>query len=401
MKMEKKTIKTYKNYTIEKITDLEIITLDNLVKQLKNTDANINNIIDIYNDYVIKVKPKRQLIKVAKSEVNIELKEIFKDIYNNVSLGGVLCELVKTFKNLSNNEYINDYLKQIKGVADNQTNLTKVIKFLNSFRSIQDNSLIDKAINYVNLKYNAGDIYYLYSNDLFDLLTASYSQNIRSCYNIDDGDYNNSLTYIINDNITKTCNWYVLKEIKDINAIENLNKPEELYYLTLNRRFLTTDNKNTIQLLGSNYGIDKRINSNDLKYIMWLYNHNDIDNVDNVVENENKFEYYGYDSDYIAAYLDYKRNENNILSVTNTDNYITLWVTSGELIDPVSKKGEPLRCCECGEIIHDLDDAIDIDGQLYCRDCCYYCDCCGQYFRRGNGVEINNYYYCYDCVNHV
>lgn len=396
--MENKTIKTYKNYTIEKITDLELITLDNLVNDLKNTcDANIENIVDIYEEYIEKVQPKRQILKVVKSEINVDLKEMFQDIYNNVSLSGIICEFIRTFKN-SSNDYINEYLKQIKGVADNQTNTTKVIKFVNSFRNLQDNTLIDRVINYVNLNYSTSDVYYLYSNDLFDILTASYSQNIRSCYNINGGDYNNSLTYIINDNITNNCKWYVLKEIKDVSTIETLNDPTQLYYLTLNRRFLTTDNNNTIQLLGTNYGIDKRICSADLKYIMWLYNH---DSIENVVENENKFDYYAYSSDYINAYVDYNRNECNTLSIENTDNFIDLWRNDIEVINPVSAKGEPLRCANCGEIIDDHDDAVYIDGEYYCRECTYYCECCDNYFVSGNGIEINGYYYCDNCIHHV
>ena len=77
---------------------------------------------------------------------------------------------------------------------------------------------------------------------------------------------------------------------------------------------------------------------------------------------------------------------------------------------------ENINCCKenryicenCGCVI-DEDDAIEIDGYYYCRDCVEYCDRCGEY-HRGDSYYIDgedryvceycyeNYYtYCEDC----
>ena len=391
--------KKYKNYTIEKIADLDIIPLSGMIADLRNTsDAYVTNIEHIYDEYVVKVKPKRELLKITHSEDNkVDMLTIVKSIWEHCGICGLFCEIIKNLKELDNNA-INDYLKRIKGINDNQSAITKAIKLINHCRGIDSDSMLDRVLNHVNMNYGKSEIYYLYSNDIFDILTASYSRNIKSCYNIDGGAYNNSLTYIVNDNLHNNCKWYVLKEIKDSSTIESLTDPEQLYELTLSRRFITTDNDNEIQLLGSNYGMDRRINENDLKYIMWLYNH---DNIENVVENDTKFDYHNCSEDYIFAYEDYKHNESNTLSIENTHNYLDLWNLDHGLISPVSHQGDPLICAECGEIIEDEEEAIYINGEYYCPNCTYYCECCDNYFVRGDGIEVDNHYYCNNCINHI
>lgn len=46
-------------------------------------------------------------------------------------------------------------------------------------------------------------------------------------------------------------------------------------------------------------------------------------------------------------------------------------------------------CAECGEDI-DIDDAIRIDGEYYCRDCCFYCDYHDEWELRGEHTMIEN-----------
>lgn len=55
-------------------------------------------------------------------------------------------------------------------------------------------------------------------------------------------------------------------------------------------------------------------------------------------------------------------------------------------------------CCECGCSI-DEDDVIWIDGDAYCRECCSYCEHCGEY-HRGESTYIEGYgYVCDYCRN--
>ena len=57
-------------------------------------------------------------------------------------------------------------------------------------------------------------------------------------------------------------------------------------------------------------------------------------------------------------------------------------------------------CEECGCVITNPNDVIEIDGETYCRDCVRYCEYCNEYHR-----EIDHYvdgygYVCQTCLNH-
>lgn len=384
----------FNDYTIEKVKDLETITAEQISTALSGCrDFLDDNLAEIYADYYDNITYKRELLKVHKKPVNIPLLDIMTYLYDNCPVEGVLWDYVRVLAR-AKEETIKETLSNIKGVSDNQTSLNKVIKFVNSFRSIYQDSAIDKVINRLNLKFGNGDIYYLYSNDLFDILTASYSANIRSCYNIDCGDYNNSLSYIINDNISGACNWYVLKEVK-ADSLEKLNDTTALYSGTLNRRFVTTNQDNSVQLMGSLYGIDKRISAQDLKFLMWAYNGHDIN--DTIIDSD-CFTYAYHRTDYVKAYLDYFANESNSLRVEN-NSPLEMWNDLDAVA--VSRKGAPLVCDCCGDTIQDPDDAIYINGEVYCHSCCYWCDSCEEYFLTGEGVEVNGCYYCDHCINRV
>lgn len=58
-----------------------------------------------------------------------------------------------------------------------------------------------------------------------------------------------------------------------------------------------------------------------------------------------------------------------------------------------------ITCANCGCQI-DEDDAIYIDGNYYCRDCCSYCDCCNEW-HRGDSIyiESENRYVCEYCLD--
>lgn len=69
------------------------------------------------------------------------------------------------------------------------------------------------------------------------------------------------------------------------------------------------------------------------------------------------------------------------------------------------------RCADCGCQL-DEEDIIEIDGEIYCRDCCHWCERCDQYVhedtRYVNGYGwvcescLNNYFiYCESCDEYV
>ena len=385
---------TYNDYTIEKLKDLAPIEAEQIQSALyRCCDFLGDNVAEIYADYYDNINYKRELLKVHKQPSEAPLLEVMTYLYDNCGIDGILWEYVRVLVR-AKEETIAEALSNIKGVSNNQTALVKVIKFINTFRGIYSDSSIDKIIHRLNLKFRSGDIYYLYSNDLFDILTASYSAHIVSCYNIDCGDYNNSLSYIINDNISRACNWYVLKEVK-ADSLEQLNDTTALYNATLNRRFITTNNDNNVQLMGSLYGIDKRVSGYNLKHLMWLHNGHDLNDL---LRDQDCYTYAFHRTDYVKAYLDYFANEANALC---TAEHTPLEMWNDLDITAVSRKGEPLKCECCGDTIQDPEDAIYINGEVYCHCCCYWCECCEEYFLTGEGVEINGYYYCDNCVNRV
>ena len=55
------------------------------------------------------------------------------------------------------------------------------------------------------------------------------------------------------------------------------------------------------------------------------------------------------------------------------------------------------RCADCGCILNE-EDAIEIDGEIYCRGCCHWCDRCDQYVHE-DARWIEGYgYVCSDCL---
>lgn len=57
-------------------------------------------------------------------------------------------------------------------------------------------------------------------------------------------------------------------------------------------------------------------------------------------------------------------------------------------------------CEDCGRVIEDEDDAIYIDGNYYCRDCCSYCDCCNEYhLGDSHYIRSESQYVCNYCLD--
>jgi hypothetical protein len=55
-------------------------------------------------------------------------------------------------------------------------------------------------------------------------------------------------------------------------------------------------------------------------------------------------------------------------------------------------------CADCRCRIYDESDQYYINGEIYCRDCVSYCDCCGDYHREEETyIESENRYVCEYC----
>ncbi len=65
--------------------------------------------------------------------------------------------------------------------------------------------------------------------------------------------------------------------------------------------------------------------------------------------------------------------------------------------DNINCCGSGFVCADCGRRV-DEDDAIYIDGEYYCRDCCSWCDHCEEY-HRGESTEVSGgAYVCESCL---
>jgi formylmethanofuran dehydrogenase subunit E len=55
------------------------------------------------------------------------------------------------------------------------------------------------------------------------------------------------------------------------------------------------------------------------------------------------------------------------------------------------------RCADCGCQL-DEEDAIEIDGEIYCRGCCHWCDRCDQYVHEETHWVEGYGYVCETCL---
>ena len=119
-------------------------------------------------------------------------------------------------------------------------------------------------------------------------------------------------------------------------------------------------------------------------------------------------------SEYIYSegthYRDYCHFSSCVLSRikdSTNDNYITvgadpICVQCGNRHDTENN----INCCRdygsvcerCGCVIEDGDDVIWIDGEPYCSDCVYWCDCCDEYTLESTTEVYNGSYVCDYCL---
>lgn len=108
-------------------------------------------------------------------------------------------------------------------------------------------------------------------------------------------------------------------------------------------------------------------------------------------------------------YQDYEYYDNCTLSKrkdTSNENNITvgaepICISCGcrhDVSENIDHCYTSLECENCGCDI-DEDDAICIDGNYYCRDCCEYCECCEEYhLRELYYIDSEERYVCEDCL---
>lgn len=69
------------------------------------------------------------------------------------------------------------------------------------------------------------------------------------------------------------------------------------------------------------------------------------------------------------------------------------------------------RCADCGRLL-DPEDVIEVDGEIYCRDCVSWCECCDEYHRQAStyipgygdvceDCRDRNFFYCECCDRYV
>ena len=129
-----------------------------------------------------------------------------------------------------------------------------------------------------------------------------------------------------------------------------------------------------------------------------------------------------YVCSYGTHYRDYDSYENCTLSrIKGSENekYISvghdpICIKCGnehDIQENISCCARKVTCAECGCEI-DEDEARYIDGEYYCDDCSFWCDCCGEY-RVGEATEVrggrtvcsscleDHYTFCDDCEEYV
>lgn len=116
----------------------------------------------------------------------------------------------------------------------------------------------------------------------------------------------------------------------------------------------------------------------------------------------------GYINDLGTNYPDYRHFSNVTLSrIKGSENNNSINVGAKPICVGCGERHwtrENIDCCntykcsDCGGSIEDEDDIIWIDGDPYCRDCCYWCEYCEEY-HHGESHYVRNYgYVCEYCL---
>ena len=123
-----------------------------------------------------------------------------------------------------------------------------------------------------------------------------------------------------------------------------------------------------------------------------------------------------YSSKYINSrgthYCDYRNFENCTLSrIVGRDNDNSFYVGAAPICiecGNTHRQSSNINCCHdgvnrcvhCGRYLTDDDDIIWINGDPYCSDCVYYCDCCEEYHIDSTTyIEREDVYVCENCLN--
>lgn len=376
------------NKEIEVLNDIE---LSSDIDFISDYISNIN----VFEEYRNKVACFRKIIKINNCYSDINYCDVIRDIYYNLPLEvGVLRSTLYSMIGYTNT--IDTLIDNFKGSRSGDK-LNNLKNFISKYNNV-DNVNTNLALDYIANTYNKSCSYYLLSNDILDIATCSYKHTYRSCYSIENGEYNNSVNYIINDNLhSDKITWCVLYQL-NINNLEDLDLSQsKLYDIAINRKFITYDNDTNVMLLGANYG-NKEFNKKGLllEVIHKVIFGDNVINYNNYVVDNSSSNVCYWDNG-IKCYRDYDHSDCYIYYDITNNSTIKLWGCGySDFIDV----NLPVCAC-CGELITDEDNICYIDGEMYCCDCCYYCDNCGEYFLQGEGVRVNGCYYCDNCIDRV
>lgn len=393
-----KTINGQNNvkYEIEEMCDLRIDTLEELIEGFSDTDVDLNELKEHYQEYVdIPSNNVRKLIKVTRKTdpSDITYPQILKNIYDNIYRSSVVKNICSALM-FYDNEQVAQYISNTKGTRiENMQNT--MIKWLNSFSSFSS-SESDKAINIVNnLLDTEKTFYYLIDNTWSGILGASYSQNYGSCYNCDEGEYRASLDYILSDNLeSKERKWFNVYHIKESYIEDIINNKyislDDLYEAKLGRNTIVT-NFDTKYSLGTTYGFNEISNLQDFVKIVATALDNNID-----------LEQFGFCRDSsiaydlsTGAYKDLEYNNWSLVHETKDGGLGYLWEH-----DTIKLFVHGYVCENCGREYDDEDETVELaNGEYACTDCAFCCEGCGEWFLYSDEhYNVRGDLYCEDCV---
>lgn len=348
------------NINVEVVDGVE---LSNDIDFIRSYLSNKN----VFGEYRKKVDCFRKILKVKNNYDDLDYKTILREVWYNVGLThGKLYDLINTIAAGYYN-WLDNVIDNTKGARNGEKlhNLKNFISKFNDCDNINTNKILDWLVNTYCKEYN----YYLLSNDILDIATCSYKNAYHSCYNINDGAYNNSVNYIINDNMYgDNVNWCTLYQLN----IDNLNdldlSQKNLYNIAINRKFTTYNTNNKTLIVGSNYGNKEFMKYENLtKILHCIIFNDDLDNYSYDDEFSNVY----YEDDDVKCYHDYKCN--NCIALCNKniiENNMVLWAHGYSNFIDVG-----IPCCEdCGAMLYDEDYRYwsNADNCYYCDDCCFY-----------------------------
>lgn len=316
-----------------------------------------DNIINNYYIYNYNFTPKAYDIIYNLAYNDCTFKTLYKTIYAN---------------NITSNDDIKKYMynvlkNSIKGLRDT----TPLHKLIGEYLKVNFASNDDVA-KYVEMFSPKENKYILYiGNTPLAQLTASYSSNYSSCYNLERGEYRASNIFLMNDFKN-----YIVKIFDYNDNTLNMVENDTLKYdsCVISRFNLWIDKDNKYLISAKNYGDTSYYSNspsnrkklvNEITDILYNFTSNFNDDYHCNINYCNDF--VGY-RDYSCSFRFCSNNLTNDVFITiGASNLITWYIDKSDMII----NNGYMYCSDCGS-------EEDEDDLYYCEDTCDYrcCSCC-------------------------